>query len=146
MSEGSSNKAIPTPSLISGNTPQRHDDVLPPALTGGMCVNEDAALAKVGCGHNDLEPLFYTMFINVSIMIFSGFGFLMSLLRRYGYSSVGLVVTTSAVVIQLSLVMSGLYKSWAFEWGRDLNLKTLLYGLFCAAAVQASAHFALLAR
>ena len=32
---------------------------------------------------------YYSMFIHVSIMIFIGFGYLMTFLKRYGYSAIG---------------------------------------------------------
>merc|ERR1719199_2409988 len=90
-------------------------------------------------GHNDFAPVHYTMFIHVSIMIFFGFGFLMTFLRRAGYTAVGLCVVTSVVAIELSIVLSGVFKDWAFEgWGGSLNIETLMNGLFCAAAVMIS--------
>jgi len=90
-------------------------------------------------GTNDFSSVTYTMFIHVSIMIFFGFGFLMTFLRRGGYTAVGLCVVTSVVAIQLSFVMSGILRDWAYEgWGGHLNLTTLINGLFCAAAVMIS--------
>jgi len=85
----------------------------------------------------DFSPAFYTMFIDVSIMIFFGFGFLMTFLRRYGYSAVGLCVMTSCVVIQFSLVMQGILKD-KLDQGGHMNLFTLINGLFCAGAVMIS--------
>lgn len=86
---------------------------------------------------SDLNPQFYAMFIDVSIMIFFGFGFLMTFLRRHGFSAVGLCVMTSCVVVQLSLVMQGLLQD-GLPQGGDVNLFTLINGLFCAGAVMIS--------
>ena len=40
-------------------------------------------------------------------MIFVGFGFLMTFLKRYGYGSVGLNMLIAAVVIQWAMLVSG---------------------------------------
>jgi len=97
-----------------------------------------AAVEKMGYGHNDLTPIFYSMFIHVSIMIFFGFGFLMTFLRRGGVTAVGLCMIVSCVAIELSLVMQGIGKDWAFEWGNALNLHNLIHSLFCAGAIMIS--------
>jgi ammonium transporter Rh len=98
-----------------------------------------AAIDGMKYGTNDFSSVGYTMFIHVSIMIFFGFGFLMTFLRRAGYTAVGMCVITSVVAIQLSFVMSGILRDWAFEgWGGHLNLNTIINGLFCAAAVMIS--------
>mmetsp|Transcript_87825 Transcript_87825/g.272978 ORF Transcript_87825/g.272978 Transcript_87825/m.272978 type:complete len:403 (-) Transcript_87825:723-1931(-) len=97
-------------------------------------------IAGLGYGTGDkmdFSPAFYVMFIDVSVMIFFGFGFLMTFLRRYGYSAVGLCVITSCLTIQFSLVMQGLLKD-QLPQGGYMNLFTLINGLFCAGAVMIS--------
>ena len=47
------------------------------------------------------------VFQDVHVMIFIGFGFLMTFLRRYGFSSVGLNMLVAAVAIQWSMLVSG---------------------------------------
>ena len=42
----------------------------------------------------------YKMFTDVHVMMFIGFGFLMTFLRKYGHSSVGFNFLVSAFVIQ----------------------------------------------
>jgi len=96
------------------------------------------AVAKMNYGHNDLTPLFYTMFIHVSIMIFFGFGFLMTFLRRGGVTAVGLCMICSCVAIELSLIAQCIGKEWAFPWGNALNLHNLIHSLFCAGSVMIS--------
>merc|ERR1719473_2001222 len=76
----------------------------------------------------------YGYFRDVNIMIFFGFGMLMTFLRRYGYSAVGYCMIVSALCAQFS---------YAFRIVFDadhphLVLENLMEGLFCAGAVMIS--------
>ena len=51
--------------------------------------------------------LFLPVFQDVHVMIFIGFGFLMTFLRRYGYGSVGFNMFLAAFAIQWSTITSG---------------------------------------
>ncbi|CAB1340474.1 unnamed protein product [Coregonus sp. 'balchen'] len=56
------------------------------------------------------DPLtLYPMFQDVHVMIFVGFGFLMTFLKRYGFSSVGLNLLLAAFALQWGLLMQGLW-------------------------------------
>ncbi|KAM9551305.1 ammonium transporter Rh type A-like [Salvelinus alpinus] len=56
------------------------------------------------------DPLtLYPMFQDVHVMIFIGFGFLMTFLKRYGFSSVGLNLLLAAFALQWGLIMQGLW-------------------------------------
>ena len=57
------------------------------------------------------------MFQDVHVMIFIGFGFLMTFLRKYGYSSVGLNMLIASFVIEWALLLAGM-----------LHLKTNSHG------------------
>ncbi len=46
------------------------------------------------------------VFQDVHVMMFVGFGFLMTFLKRYGFSSVGLNLMLGAFVIQWAMLMS----------------------------------------
>ena len=50
---------------------------------------------------------FYSFFQDVHVMIFVGFGFLMTFLKRYSYSAVGLNFFASCVVIIEFLLIGG---------------------------------------
>ncbi|RZB40446.1 ammonium transporter Rh type A, partial [Asbolus verrucosus] len=50
------------------------------------------------------------MFQDVHVMIFIGFGFLMTFLRRYGYSAVGFNFLLGALIIQWALLCQGFYQ------------------------------------
>ena len=49
------------------------------------------------------------MFQDVHVMIFVGFGFLMTFLRRYGYSSIGFNLLLAALVLQWGTLTTGLF-------------------------------------
>uniref|UniRef100_A0A4W5P5S5 Ammonium transporter Rh type A n=1 Tax=Hucho hucho TaxID=62062 RepID=A0A4W5P5S5_9TELE len=56
------------------------------------------------------DPLtLYPMFQDVHVMIFIGFGFLMTFLKRYGFSSVGLNLLLASFALQWGLIMQGLW-------------------------------------
>ncbi|KAL4630569.1 ammonium transporter Rh type A [Arapaima gigas] len=51
----------------------------------------------------------YPMFQDVHVMIFIGFGFLMTFLKRYGFSSVGINLLLAAFGLQWGLLMQGFW-------------------------------------
>ncbi len=50
-----------------------------------------------------------TVFQDVHVMIFAGFGFLMTFLRRYGYGSIGFNLLLASFAIQWSTITSGVF-------------------------------------
>ena len=48
------------------------------------------------------------MFQDVHVMIFVGFGFLMTFLKKYGFSSVGLNLLIASFAIEWAMLLSGL--------------------------------------
>jgi ammonium transporter Rh len=73
-----------------------------------------------------------------TVMIFIGFGFLMTYLKKYGYSSVGLNFLVAALVIQWS-ILSNAFWHQAFglaPWHKvELVIETLITADFAAGAV-----------
>lgn len=56
----------------------------------------------------DDDPLrVYPMYQDVHVMIWIGFGFLMTFLKRYGQSAVGLTFLVAAVLVQVALICEG---------------------------------------
>jgi len=51
----------------------------------------------------------FTVYQDVQVMVFVGFGFLMNFLRKYGYSAIGLTMIVGAVAIQWSILCRGLF-------------------------------------
>ncbi|XP_036405083.1 ammonium transporter Rh type A [Megalops cyprinoides] len=58
--------------------------------------------------HHD-NMVLYPMFQDVHVMIFIGFGFLMTFLKRYGFSSVGINLLLAAFGLQWGLLMQGIW-------------------------------------
>lgn len=60
------------------------------------------------------------MFQDVHVMMFIGFGFLMTFLQKYGFGATGITFLITALVLQWYLIVSGLLES---EHGRfHINL------------------------
>nr|AEA77167.1 Rhag [Opsanus beta] len=60
--------------------------------------------------HPEENPMtLYPMFQDVHVMIFIGFGFLMTFLKRYGFSSVGVNLLLAAFGLQWGLLMQGIW-------------------------------------
>jgi len=56
----------------------------------------------------DLPLLFLPAeFQDIQVMIFIGFGFLMTFLRKYGYSATGFTLFMAALVVQWAVLMKG---------------------------------------
>ncbi|KAM5206933.1 ammonium transporter Rh type C isoform 1-T3 [Hipposideros larvatus] len=76
----------------------------------------------------------YPSFQDVHVMIFVGFGFLMTFLQRYGYSSVGFNFLLAAFGIQWALLMQGWFHS--FHNGYILvGVENLINADFCVGSV-----------
>uniref|UniRef100_A0A7S1M0R2 Ammonium transporter AmtB-like domain-containing protein n=1 Tax=Alexandrium catenella TaxID=2925 RepID=A0A7S1M0R2_ALECA len=81
---------------------------------------------------------YYPMFQDVHVMIFIGFGFLMTFMRRYGYSSVGFNFLLAVVTIQYSILVSGFFHcifKGDFSHKIGLDVTALIMADFAAGAV-----------
>ena len=56
-----------------------------------------------------LTNLLYAVFQDVHVMIFIGFGFLMTFLKKYGLSAVSLNMLISALSIQWTILVHGFF-------------------------------------
>ncbi|KAK7479050.1 hypothetical protein BaRGS_00029720, partial [Batillaria attramentaria] len=72
-------------------------------------------------------------FQDVHVMIFIGFGFLMTFLRRYGFSSVGINMLLAAVAIQWAMLVSGYIHGHGGKV--HIGVTNMLTADFAAAAV-----------
>jgi hypothetical protein len=78
------------------------------ALTGSTA-NQGAA------SHKD----YYPMFQDVHVMIFVGFGFLMTFMKRYAFSSVGMNFFLAAITIQYAILINGFWHCvFAEHWAK----------------------------
>lgn len=63
-------------------------------------------------------------------MVFIGFGFLMTFLKKYGYSAVGFNFLLGALTIQWAMICQGFYRlndNYKIEIGIDRYLKLINY-------------------
>ncbi|WIA39056.1 hypothetical protein OEZ86_005200 [Tetradesmus obliquus] len=89
---------------------------------------------------------YYMWFIHVMVMIFVGFGFLMTFLKRYSYSAVALNFLLSALAMTVYLLVGGAIQQFLWpEDGRppksgkiELDLPLLIDAAFCAGAAMIS--------
>eukprot|EP01113_Clastostelium_recurvatum_P037473 TRINITY_DN5486_c0_g1_i2.p1 TRINITY_DN5486_c0_g1~~TRINITY_DN5486_c0_g1_i2.p1 ORF type:complete len:607 (-),score=150.24 TRINITY_DN5486_c0_g1_i2:13-1812(-) len=80
---------------------------------------------------------FYLFFTDVSFMLYIGFGFLMTFLRRYGFGSVGFTFLMSAFCVEWGLLCVGVAKLIASNGpytSIHLNVAGMIDGDFAAAA------------
>jgi ammonium transporter Rh len=78
----------------------------------------------------------FPMFTDVHVMIFIGFGFLMTFLRRYGYSAVSLNLLLASVTIEWSILVRGfLSDRFANEGVFTISVDELLTADFAAAVI-----------
>nr|CAB3265562.1 rh type A glycoprotein [Phallusia mammillata] len=82
--------------------------------------------------HDNIDDL-YPMYQDVHVMIFIGFGFLMTFLRRYGFGSVGLNMLLSAFVIEWAILMRGCLELTGDKV--QVSLESLLNADFACGAV-----------
>lgn len=79
----------------------------------------------------------YPFFTDVHVMIFIGFGFLMTFLRKYGYTAVGLNFLLGAFCIQWYLLVGGFWENVIFGHWEYLHVSIfhLIKADFCTGAV-----------
>merc|ERR1712063_142538 len=86
----------------------------------------------------EFEHLYY-LYRDVAIMIFFGFGFLMTFPRRYGYSSIGMTFLLASFVVQWSIIcevfFAALDETSHFSERVPIGIHEILDGMFCSGAV-----------
>jgi len=79
----------------------------------------------------------YPLFQDVHVMIFIGFGFLMTFLKHYSWTAVGVNFILGAWVIQIAIIFNKLWFMIAKnEWGKiEISMHTLLDADFTAGSI-----------
>ncbi|CAG0919473.1 unnamed protein product [Notodromas monacha] len=90
-------------------------------------------------GHSKGEEIFnvgpYAAFQDVHVMIFIGFGFLMTFLSRYSYSAVGFNFLLAALAVEWSILCQGFLHAWHSQHAYiTLKLSNLLAADIASAA------------
>ncbi|NWI95391.1 RHAG protein, partial [Pitta sordida] len=81
--------------------------------------------------HTDNDENLYPHFQDIHVMIFVGFGFLMTFLKKYGFSSVGMNMLIAAFGLQWGTLMGGF---WHLEHGKiRVSVKSMINADFSTA-------------
>ncbi|XP_078064168.1 ammonium transporter Rh type B-A-like, partial [Mustelus asterias] len=87
-----------------------------------------------------LPPLPVPGFQDVHVMIFVGFGFLMTFLKKYGYGSVGFNFVLAAFSVQWATLVQG----WLHSMGEDgkihVGIESMINAEFCTGSVLISSE------
>jgi len=78
---------------------------------------------------------YYPMFQDVHVMMFIGFGFLMTFLKRYGYSAVALNFLIAAIVLQWATLCQGFFHNLHHPGKIAINITNMLNADFASASV-----------
>jgi len=111
----------------------RMDDI----LSSILLVLIQAAVAVVGSYFtytHEISAASYGYFRDVSIMIFFGFGFLMTFLHRHGLSAIGYCLVISALVCEMSVGVEHIVN----KGSSVLTIENMMNALFCSGAVMIS--------
>lgn len=81
---------------------------------------------------NSLEH-YYPMFQDVNVMIFIGFGFLMTFLKRYGYGAVGLNFLLASIAVQWAIIMQSFWD--AHDGKIHIHITKMINADFASATV-----------
>lgn len=68
-------------------------------------------------------------------MIFIGFGFLMTFLRKYGYSATGFNLWVAALVVQWAIILRGMFEAFHHEDSIAISLSDLVGADIASATV-----------
>ena len=108
--------------------------------TGPAIANQTRSSARSGgsaaVAQNGESEFYYPFFQDVHVMMFIGFGFLMTFLRRYSFSSVSFNFLVAAFVLEWALLIRG----YSFDWDSHtksfpVSVKSLLHADFVCASV-----------
>ncbi|KAL9951041.1 hypothetical protein ACROYT_G043633 [Oculina patagonica] len=85
---------------------------------------------------NDVS-VYYPMFQDVHVMVYVGFGFLMTFLKKYGFGAVGYNFFIAALMTQWGTIVTGCFKKIYAEGHEhiELSVQTLVTSEFAAATV-----------
>eukprot|EP00744_Colponema_vietnamica_P003548 GILI01005426.1.p1 GENE.GILI01005426.1~~GILI01005426.1.p1 ORF type:complete len:612 (-),score=228.29 GILI01005426.1:143-1978(-) len=106
-------------------------------LMVGLMVLYGTCTEYIPDANGDNMNLYYKYVIDVSYMVFVGFGFLMTFLRRYGYSAVGFTFFISTFTVLWGILVQGFFHLIKEGHWQKIQLDgwLLVQGLFAAATV-----------
>ena len=98
---------------------------------------KEAVGTTAGSQTSNTIDKYYPFFQDVHVMIFIGFGFLMTFLKRYSHSALGFTMYLSSLAIQYGILINGFFHClFKNSWNTiTLDIQTLITGDFAAGAV-----------
>ena len=89
-----------------------------------------------GTVSNDINK-YYPFFQDVHVMIFIGFGYLMTFLKKYAFTSIGYTFLIGSFIIQYSILVNGLFHNIFMNHYEKiyLNIESLISGDFTVGAI-----------
>ena len=77
----------------------------------GLCTDygQEAVGTTAGSQTSNTIDKYYPFFQDVHVMIFIGFGFLMTFLKRYSHSALGYTMYLSSLAIQYGILINGFF-------------------------------------
>jgi ammonium transporter Rh len=78
---------------------------------------------------------FYNIFLGVEIMMFVGFGYLMTFLKDYGFGSVALTMMITAIGLQVAILTEQGFAAAPTDAGHTIGVTDLINSLFAIAAL-----------
>ena len=89
-----------------------------------------------GSVSNDINK-YYPFFQDVHVMIFIGFGYLMTFLKKYAFTSIGYTFLIGSFIIQYSILVNGLFHNIFMNHYEKiyLNIESLISGDFTVGAI-----------
>ena len=89
-----------------------------------------------GSVSNDINK-YYPFFQDVHVMIFIGFGYLMTFLKKYAFTSIGYTFLIGSFIIQYSILVNGLFHNIFMNHYEKiyLNIESLITGDFTVGAI-----------
>jgi len=84
----------------------------------------------VGLTYSDADASVYSTFQDIHVMMFIGFGFLMTYLKKYSFSSLGFNFVLAALTLQWALIMNGFWArshstDYTGKWGDKIHIDIL---------------------
>ena len=107
-------------------------------FAGGLNAStESSVLSMLDTNASYTVATYYAMWMDVHVMIFIGFGFLMVFLKTHCWASVGFNFLVGAWAMQCGMLFIGFWHNVfveGFSHKVQINYKLLVEGDFCAAA------------
>lgn len=83
-----------------------------------------------------IVEFYYPMFTDIHVMMFVGFGFLMTFLHKYSYSSVGFNFITCAFTLEWGVIICGYLYDWNYNDQKFIvDVKSIITADFCSASI-----------